>query len=115
MLIERRYVMTQKEKEEKRYSTIASIEGVFKDIQTQANTLKNPEDAVKMPVVLQKIKDGIADAVRLYDILREIEEEPVTEEVPQRIAYDDYEDENSGSSFFDFQRNLNAFNNFNSF
>ena len=82
--------MTQKQLDDKIYNYHTFILDKFKDIQTQANTLKNV-DKPKNDIVFAKITDFIADVRAAFEKLEELECE-----VP-----DPEPEEDNGMSFFD--------------
>lgn len=72
--------MTQKQIDEKKYNYSTFVLDKFKDIQTQANTLKNV-DRPKNEVAFAKITDFISDIRNALDKLEELDcEEPEPEE-----------------------------------
>lgn len=81
--------MTKKQIDEKIYNYNTFILDKFKDIQAQANSLKNV-DKPKNDVAFAKITDAIADVRNAFDKLEELEYE-----VP-----DPEEEEESGMAFF---------------
>lgn len=89
--------MTQKQIDEKKYNYSTFVLDKFKDIQVQANTLKNV-DRPKNEVAFAKITDYIADIRSAFDKLEELDrEEP------------DIEEDMDGMSFFavgNFDRRL---------
>lgn len=75
--------MTKQELETKNFEYRDSIATAFKDIQMQANTLKNPDDDIRTNQILARIMDSIADIQRAYSNLRLLEgEKPDEEENP---------------------------------
>lgn len=65
-----------------------------KDIQMQAQSIKNPEDESKNTQIFMKIKDAIDDMTRAYNELRNLDSEIVEEEQ----SYDALEGFGSDSS-----------------
>lgn len=66
--------MTKKEIDDKIYEFSSFIMDKFKDIQTQANSLKNV-DRTKNNIAFAKITDYIADIRNAFDKLDELESE----------------------------------------
>ena len=65
--------MTERELETKIYDMKSFIADKFKDIQMQAQSLKNPdEDQMKILSILTKISDDISDIKRGYSDLEEL-------------------------------------------
>lgn len=81
--------MTQKELDEKIYSYNSYILDKFKDIQGQANSLKNV-DKPKNEVAFCKIKDFIADIRKAYDELEKLAVTSVEEEVKEDDGYNSF-------------------------
>ena len=73
--------MTKHQLESKIYDTKSYIADKFRDIQGQANTLKNVEDETKVLQALAKISDFTADIQRGYGTLNALLlEEPEDDE-----------------------------------
>lgn len=72
--------MTRTEYEEKEYELKMYIADKFRDIQMQANSLKNVEDATKVKLTLVKISDFIQEIQRGYGSLESLYHEDITEE-----------------------------------
>lgn len=64
--------MTQRQIEEKIFEMQSYITDRFRDLQRQANTLKNPEDKTKNIQTLAKISDYSTDIQRSYEILEKL-------------------------------------------
>lgn len=86
--------MTQKQIDEKMYNYNTFILDKFKDIQAQANSLKNV-DKPKNNVAFAKITDNIADIRNAYEKLEELE-----------CAVPEPEEESTGMSFFNASGNM---------
>lgn len=80
--------MTQKQIDDKKYNYQTFILDKFRDIQSQANSLKNV-DKPKNEVAFAKISDYIADVRNAFDKLSELE-----------YAVPEPEEEDNGMSFF---------------
>lgn len=93
--------MTQKEIDEKIYTFNSYILDKFKDIQGQANALKNV-DKPKNEVVFLKIKDAIADIRKAYDELERL----------STISPEETEDLESNEGYGSFISNSHRTNRF---
>ena len=72
--------MTQAEKDMQEYELAVNIMNAFKDIQTNANTLKTHEDRAKITTTFTKIKDYMDDVMRWFDDLDRLSMVAVDEE-----------------------------------
>lgn len=72
--------MTQTEYEDKEYELKMYISDKFRDIQMQANSLKNVEDITKTKQTLTKISDFIQEIHRGYSSLESLYHEDITDE-----------------------------------
>lgn len=72
--------MTQREIERKKEEYVSVLADKTKDIQMQAQSIKNPEDESKNTQIFMKIKDAIDDMTRAYNELRNLDSEIVEEE-----------------------------------
>ncbi len=61
--------------EEKIYDLYGYVADKHKDLQLYSESLKNPEDVSKNLMTYSKIKDAVADAIRAYGEISELEEE----------------------------------------
>lgn len=86
--------MTQREIERKKEEYVSVLADKTKDIQMQAQSIKNPEDESKNTQIFMKIKDAIDDMTRAYNELRNLDSEFVEEEQ----SYDALEGFGSDSS-----------------
>lgn len=69
--------MTQQQIDEKIFEMQSYISDRFRDMQRQANTLKNAEDKTKNIQTLAKMSDYSTDIQRSYELLEELmREEP---------------------------------------
>ncbi len=84
--------LSRREYDDKEYELKSYIADKFKDIQMQANSLKNVEDEVKVRQAFIKINDFIDEARRSYGDLEELSHEDVIEE-------EDTSDEYCGMAF----------------
>ena len=75
--------MTQREIERKKEEYVSVLADKTKDIQMQAQSIKNPEDESKNTQIFMKIKDAIDDMTRAYNELRNLDSEIVEEEKVQ--------------------------------
>lgn len=81
--------MTQREIETELYEVKARIMDTFKDIQSNANALKTPDDRARIRPIFTKIKDYMDDVNRWLDEMDRLEME-TPEEENQDNSEDDY-------------------------
>ena len=72
--------MSRRDYDDKEYELKSHIADKFKDIQMQANSLKNVEDETKVRQTFIKINDFIDEARRAYGDLEALAHEDVIEE-----------------------------------
>ena len=76
--------MTEGQIEDKIYETKMYISDKFRDIQMQAQSLKNVEDEEKVKQTLTKIRDFVDEVFRGYGTLEELDHE-----IPEEESSDD--------------------------
>ena len=80
--------MKRTEYEEKEHELIMYIADKFRDIQMQANALKNVEDEVKVRQTLVKISDFVEEIYKGYNSLEDLHHEDVDDSVNEEDGYD---------------------------
>lgn len=81
-------MMKRTEYEEKEHELIMYIADKFRDIQMQANALKNVEDEVKVRQTLVKISDFVEEIYKGYSSLEDLHHEDVDDSVDNEDDYD---------------------------
>lgn len=79
--------MTQREIDAKVYEMKSYIADKFRDIQMQAQTLKNVEDETKALNTLTKISDFTGEIRRAYGSLEDMSHEDIEEEPEEDNSY----------------------------